>query len=163
MVLVVIAGSVVSACSTRTVLKPNPQPTTSYRKMQAPKGVARYTLKHGEVAVQPIPQKQIAPVYPPSLVHPGAAPVTVVMQLVMEKDGRVEGVFPVSNTDKGPDHGLYEAAIRQAAMQWKFTPLWMEERSPDGTAVLTRKPFSLWYSFHFKVVNGKPIVETARR
>jgi len=32
-----------SACSTGTVLKPNPQPKTSY-EMVVPKGVLRYTL-----------------------------------------------------------------------------------------------------------------------
>lgn len=131
--------------------------------MQAPKGVAHYTLKAGETAVQPIPQKQAAPVYPPSLVHPGAAPVTIVVQLVMDKDGKVEGVYPVSNTAPRPDRGLFDTAVQSAALQWTFTPLWMEEQSTDGTSVLTRKPFSLWYSFHFKIVNGKPVVETLKR
>lgn len=162
-VLVVVVGGLLSACGTRTVLKPNPQPATSYRQLQAPKGAARYTLKAGETAVQPIPQKTVAPVYPPSLVHPGAAPVTVVAQLVMDEGGRVEGVFPVSNTDQGPDRALFEAAVRQAVVQWTFTPLWIQQPRSDGSYRLMRKPFSLWYSFQFKVVDGKPIVETLKR
>lgn len=44
------------ACSTSTVLKPNPQPKTSY-EMVVPKGALRYSLAPGETAVQPIPQK----------------------------------------------------------------------------------------------------------
>lgn len=152
----------ISACSTRTVLKPNPQPKTSY-EMLIPGTALRYSLAPGETAVQPQPDKLIAPVYPLSLVRPGAAPVTVVAQLVMDKDGRVQGVYPVSDTDKAADHALFEAAIADAAMQWTFTPLWMQKPNGDGTYELTAKPFSLWYVFHFKIVNGKPIVETVRR
>ncbi|HET7161113.1 MAG TPA: hypothetical protein VFI32_00375 [Rhodanobacteraceae bacterium] len=144
------------------MLKPNPQPKTSY-EMVVPKNVPRYTLGPGEAAVQPIPQKQAAPVYPPSLAHPGAAPVTVVAQLVMDRDGHVEGVYPVSDTDKTANRALFEAAVEHAAMQWTFTPLWMEKPNGDGTYDLSAKPFSLWYVFHFKIVNGKPIVETAKR
>lgn len=151
-----------SACNTRTVLKPNPEPKTSY-EMLIPKTALRYTLAPGETAVQPNLDRQIAPVYPPSLVRQSAAPVTVVARLVMDKQGRVEGVYPVSNTDGGPDHALFEAAVEHAAMQWTFTPLWMQMPKGDGTYDLTAKPFSLWYVFHFTVVNGKPIVETMKR
>jgi len=161
--LLIALSSLVSACSsTRTVLKPNPQPKTSY-EMLVPKGVSRYTLEPGETAVQPMPAKQVAPVYPPSLVHPGAAPVTVVAQLVMDKDGYVQGVYPVSDTDKAVNHALFEAAVEHAAKQWTLTPLWVQHPNGDGTYLLTSKPFSLWYVFHFKVVNGKPIVETTKR
>ena len=48
-------------------------------------------------------------------------------------------------------------------MQWTFTPLWMQKPNGDGSYDLTAKPFSLWYVFHFKVVDGKPIVETVKR
>jgi hypothetical protein len=157
-----VALGPLAACSPRTVLKPNPQPKTSY-EMVVPKGVLRYTLEPGETAVQPMPDKQIAPVYPPSLVHPDAAPVTVVAQLVMDKHGHVQGVYPVSGTDKAADHALFETAVEQAAKQWTFTPLWMQKPNGDGTYELTAKPFSLWYVFHFKVVDGKPVVETVKR
>lgn len=151
-----------SACGTRTVLKPNPQPKTSY-EMLVPKAALRYSLAPGETAVQPQPDKLAAPVYPASLVHPGAAPVTVTAQLVMDKDGRVQGVYPVSDTATSADRDLFEAAVEQAAMQWTFTPLWMQKPNGDGTYELTAKPFSLWYVFHFRIVDGKPVVETAKR
>ena len=159
--LTVGATSMVS-CSTRNVLKPNPQPKTSY-EMVVPKGVRRYSLAPGETAMRPEPARQVAPVYPPSLLRPGAKPVAVVVQLTVDKQGRVYGVYPVSDTSKGPEAGLFEAAIRHAAMQWTFTPLWMETPNGDGTLDLTAKPFSLWYVFRFKVVNGKPIVITVKR
>jgi hypothetical protein len=159
--LVVVAG-VLPACGTSTALKPNPQPQTSY-EMLVPKTALRYSLAPGETAVQPMPDKQVAPAYPPTLIHPGAAPVTVVAQLVMGRDGRVQGVYPVSNRDTGPDRKPFETAVEHAAMQWTFTPLWLETPNGDGTYELTAMPFGLWYVFHFKVVNGKPVVETAKR
>lgn len=157
-----MALAALPACSTRTVLKPNPQPKTSY-EMLIPKSALRYTLAPGETAVQPRQDKQVAPIYPASQVHPGAVPVTVIAQLVMDKDGRVQGVYPVSDTDKKTDHALFEAAVDHAALQWMFTPLWMQKPNGDGTYDLNAKPFSLWYVFHFKVVDGKPIVETLKR
>ena len=150
------------ACSPRTVLKPNPQPKTSY-EMLIPRTALRYTLAPGETAVQPQPDKQVEPVYPPSLVRPGAAPVTVVAQLVMDKDGHVQGVYPVSDSDKSADRRRFEKAVEHAAVQWTFTPLWMQKPNGDGTYELIARPFSLWYVFHFKIVDGKPIVETMKR
>lgn len=160
--LLLATVTLISACNTRTVLKPNPQPKTSY-EMVVPKGVLRYTLAPGETAVRPEPGRQVAPVYPPSLLRPGAKPVTVVAQLTMDKQGRVYGVYPVSDTSKGPEASLFEAAVWHAAMQWTFTPLWVETPKGDGTYDLTAKPFSLWYVFRFKVVNGNPFVETVKR
>jgi outer membrane biosynthesis protein TonB len=151
-----------SACGTRTVLKPNPQPKTSY-ELLVPKPALRYSLEPGETAIRPELDKQLAPVYPSSLVRPDAPPVTVVVQLVVDKAGRVEGVYPVSNTGMGTDRALFEAAVEHAAVQWTFTPLWMRQPKPDGTYLQIAKPFSLWYVFHFKIINGKPIVETVKR
>jgi hypothetical protein len=161
-VSLVLALISLSACSTRTVLKPNPQPKTSY-EMLIPGTALRYSLAPGETAVQPQPDKQIAPVYPASLVRPGAAPVTVVAQLVMDKHGHVEGAYPVSDTATAAYRASFEAAIEHAVKQWTFTPLWMQKPNGDGTYDLTAKPFSLWYVFHFKVMNGKPTVETVKR
>lgn len=159
---ILVALAAVSACGTRTILKPNPQPKTSYQ-MLVPKSVLRYTLEPGVTAVQPMPDQQAAPAYPASLVHANAAPVTVVAQLVMDKDGRVHGVYPVSDTATGSNRALFESAVEHAAMQWKFTPLWMQTPNGDGTYDLAAKPFSLWYAFQFKVVDGKPVVETVKR
>lgn len=151
-----------AACSTRAVQRPSPEPKTSYRQLD-PGNAPHYTLAPGDRAVQPILQKRVLPVYPPALVRTGAAPVMVVVQLVMDKDGKVEAVYPVSDTDHGPQHTLYEAAVEHAAMQWTFTPLWVQHPNRDGTYLQTTKPFSLWYTFRFAVVDGKPEVETAKR
>jgi hypothetical protein len=152
----------ISACSTRPALKANPRPETTY-EVRIPQSASRYALKSGETAVKPILDKQIAPVYPSSLVLPGAEPVTVVAHLVMDEDGHVKNVYPVSAPNEGPHRTLFEAAVRQAALQWRFTPFWVQQPRPDGTYLVTQKPFSLWYVFHFNVVGGKPVVESTKR
>lgn len=159
---IAVAVIALAACSPRTVLKPNPLPKTSY-EMLVPDAALRYTLAPGETAVQPVPDKQVAPIYPPSRLRPNAAPVTVTAQLVVGKDGHVQGVYPVADTASGANRPSFESAVEQAAMQWTFTPLWMQTPNGDGTFELTARPFSLWYVFHFKVVDGKPVVETVKR
>jgi hypothetical protein len=156
----------ISACSTQTVLEPNPQPKTSYELMR-PMGAPQYAYPAQEQVVYPKPKKQVTPVYPPDLVRPGAPAVTVPAQLVMDQDGRVIGVYSSNAEKSGPSRALFEAAVRKAAMQWSFSPLLYVhvclENCPDGPYQVTAKPFSLWYVFRFKVVNGKPIVETVKR
>lgn len=89
--------------------------------------------------------------------------MNVVAQLVMDEEGRVSAVHSVSDTDSGPDGALFEAAVEYAAMQWTFTPFWIQQARQDGTYLRTQKPFSLWYTFEFKMVNGKPQVEVGKR
>lgn len=164
----VLGGAVamLSACSTtRTVIKPNPQPRTSF-DVVLPAGAPHYAYPGHEQVVYPKPEEQVAPVYPRSLVRPGAAPVIVVAQVVVDEEGRVVGVYP-SGAGAGPDRALFEAAVQSAAMQWKFTPLRYVhtcfENCPGGPYRVTAKPFSLWYVFHFSIVDGKPIVQTVKR
>lgn len=98
--LLAVALVVLAACSPQTVRTPTATPETSYRQLTV-NGAPHYTLAPGAKAVQPILQKRRPPVYPPTLVHPGAAPVTVVAQLVVDKRGAVTGVYPVPDPDPG--------------------------------------------------------------
>jgi hypothetical protein len=158
-----IAAILVSGCGTQRERKPSVQPRTSYEEMAAPAGVLHYTLKPGETAVKPVLDKQISPVYPPTLRRPGAAPVTVVAQLVVDENGRVKAVRPQPDTAASQAGALFEAAVDRAAMQWVFTPMWVQHPRGDGTYQVTQRPFSLWYVFDFKMVNGKPVVESGKR
>jgi hypothetical protein len=162
-VLSAITATLVSGCSTHGRARPNGQPRTSYEAMAAPAGASHYTLRPGETAVKPVLDKRVSPVYPPTLARPGAAPVTVVAQLVMDEDGRVKAVRPQSDTAAGQAGDMFEAAVEHAAMQWVFTPMWLRHPRGDGTYEVTQKPFSLWYVFDFRMVDGKPVVETGRR
>lgn len=158
----------VSACSTRTVLKPTTQPETSY-KLITPPDAPHYELRQGQTAQLPKPVigHFAPPVYPGSLAKPGAAPVVVKAQLTFGADGRVSGVYLLPDSYAGPGHLLFEDAVRAAVADWRFTPLVFEQYSDPamdaGTLQREAKPFSLWFAFHFAMVNGKPIVETVKR
>lgn len=161
--LAAIVMGLASGCSTRMQVKPPLHPQASYEEMTPPQGSSHYTLKPGNTAVRPVLDRQVLPGYPIALARRGSAPITVVVQLAMSEDGRVQSVHPVSNTAAEPVAGLFEAAVEQAVMQWTFTPMFVQHPRGDGTYSVTQKPFSLWYVFRFKMVDGKPVVESARR
>lgn len=163
-----MAVFVLPACSTRTVLKPTARPETSY-KLITPPDASHYNLQPGQSAQLPKPVigHFAAPVYPASLAKPGAAPVVVKAQLTFDTDGRVDGVYPLPDSYAGPGHLLFEDAVRAAVADWRFTPLVFEQYSDSamdaGTLQREAKPFSLWFAFRFKIVDGRPIVETMKR
>lgn len=158
----------VSACSTRTVLKPTANPETSYRLITPP-DAPHYSLQPGQSASLPAPVigHFAPPVYPASLAHPGMPPVEVKAQLVFGSDGKVEGVYFMPDSYAGAGQALFEDAVRAAAKDWAFTPLVFEAYTGGGKAPVelerTAKPFSLWFEFRFDMVAGKPVVETVKR
>ena len=162
-ILLILSALMIPACTTRMVLKQNPQPKTSFKEVSVPKDVTRYSLQSGEIAVKPFLENQVPPVYPPGLVQPRAAPVKVVAQLIVNKEGHVEDVIPVSNNEKGPQPVMFETAVIQAALKWRFTPLWFQKRNNDGSYIRFSEPFSLWYMFEFTIVSGKPAVEMIKQ
>jgi hypothetical protein len=158
-----LVAILVGGCSTQERRNSSGEPRTSYAEMAAPAGAAHYTLQPGETAVKPVLDKRVSPVYPPTLVHSGAAPVTVVAQLVMDENGRVRAVHPQASTADGPCRALFDDAVEQAAMKWTFTPMYVQHPRGDGTYEMTQKPFSLLYVFDFRMVDGKPVVESDGR
>lgn len=163
-----MAAIAVSACSTRTVLRPTAQPETSYQLITPP-GAPHYALHPGQTAQLPKPVigHFAPPGYPASLAKPGAPPVVVKAQLTFDRRGRVDGVYLLPDSYAGPGHLLFEAAVRGAVANWRFTPLVFEQYSNPamdaGTLEREARPFSLWFAFHFTMVNGKPVVETVKR
>lgn len=157
-----------SACNTQTVLRPTANPETSWKQITPP-GAPHYSLQPGQAASLPTPVigRFEPPVYPPTLAHPGMPPVTVKAQLVFDASGKVSGVYVLSNSYTGAGHALFDDAVRAAAKDWAFTPLVFTETHGGGATpvALTHeaKPFSLWFAFHFDMVDGEPVVETVKR
>ena len=166
--LLVIPVISLSACGTRSVLKPTANPETSY-KLITPPDASHYTLQPGQSASLPAPVigHFTPPAYPASLAHPGMPPVVVKAQLVFGSDGKVQEVVILADSYAGAAHALFEDAVRMAARNWAFTPLVFEECTGDGSAPVklerNAKPFSLWFEFSFGMADGKPIVETVKR
>lgn len=163
-----LALAVVAACSTRTALKPTARPKTSWQLITPP-DAPHYHLQPDQSAQlpQPVVGHFAPPVYPAALARPGAAPVVVKAQLTFDTAGRVDGVYPLPDSYAGPGYRLFEGAVRAAVAHWRFTPLVFEQYGDPamdaGTLRRQAKPFSLWFAFHFTMVDGKPVVETVKR
>ena len=152
-----------AACSTTTTrLVPTAKPETGY-KVYTPKGAPHYALQPGESAQlpQPVIGRFAPPVYPAPLMKPGMPPVVVRAQVVFGADGRAQHAYILSNSYAGADAGRFADAVQAATAGWVFKPLVFTEytRSGSASASIRRmaKPFSLWFEFDFRVVNGKPV------
>lgn len=163
---------VLSACTLVPAVEPPPAPSanpeTSYALITPP-GAPHYTLQPGQSAQLPQPQigHFAAPVYPVSLAHAGMPPVTIKAQVTFGADGKATGVYVLSDSYTGAGRALFEDAVRKAAGAWRFTPLvfasYGNTAMDAGTPQRTAKPFSLWFEFSFRMVNGKPSTAVQRR
>lgn len=64
----------ISACSTQPVSNPDHHPQTRYQQVATPTGASAYVLEQGETAIRPTLDKQVTPIYPPSLARADARP-----------------------------------------------------------------------------------------
>lgn len=165
-------GLLLAACSatmpTKTIT-PTANPETSF-EMIAPKDAPHYALQPGQSASLPRPVigHFAPPQYPSRLAHAGMPPVTVKAQLGFDTSGHVQNTWILSNSYTGAGRELFADAVRQATARWVFTPLTFEETTGGGASAPVTveggaKPFSLWFSFHFTMVDGKPAVFTIKR
>lgn len=158
-----------AACSTTTTrLVPTAKPETGYRQITPP-NAPHYALQPGQSAQ--LPQPTIGhfapPAYPAALMQPGTPPVVVKAQVVFGADGHAQHAYILSNSYPGSEASLFADAVQAATSGWVFTPLVFHQYSNPamaaGTLETTAKPFSLWFEFDFRVVDGKPVVETVKR
>lgn len=151
----------------------SPRPTTpvregtsDYRRIDEPAGTRHYTLSPSQSWTPPIVVHNPAPVYPPDLVARELPPVDVVARLSVDKNGHVEAVYVQPDPDHPATPPAFAAAVRRAAAAWRFTPMTFENKTNHGdrppTVIRTRKPFSLWFRFHFEIVDGRPSTSSQR-
>ena len=108
------------------------------------------------------------PLYPPALLPLKLAPVTLVVQLVIGADGRVQRVQPDPSAQlQLIDHAAeFMAAIEACTRQWQFAPLLITTTRVDDGKPQQRteaKPFSLVYAFSFELRDGQPRASLARQ
>lgn len=106
-----------------------------------------------------------APVYPEALLGKHLPPVTVTALLIVDTRGHVTSVRITGENGANADTEAFDQAVREATLQWTFTPLvrsrWKTQ--PDGTSVRVGDrpmPFSQAYAFRFAVHDGKPQVSS---
>lgn len=165
---IVALAVAMSGCSTRIVPKPTVNPETSY-KLITPPDAPHYTLRPGQSAKLPKPiiGYFAPPVYPAALVKLGMPLVVIKAQVVFGADGNAQHAYILSNSCTGTGSGMFADAVQAATAGWRFTPLVFEQYGKPtmatGALQTTTKPFSLWFEFDFRVVDGKSTVETVKR
>ena len=161
-----LTGCAAAPAATKVAATANPE--TSY-KLITPKDSPQYALRPGQSATlpQPVIGYFAPPRYPTALARAGMPPVSVEAHLVFDAAGRVARTDIVSNSYTGAGHEMFADAVRGATAAWRFTPLVFEETTGGGNVSVTvkhaAKPFSLWFEFDFRMVDGKPIVTTSKR
>jgi hypothetical protein len=124
----------------------------------------RYHLTKAEHTFGAQPIDNPPPVYPPELVSANLA-ATIHAKVIVDGDGKVTDVRDL-DTMGGEHHGAFFAAVRDAVMRWRYTPMTVVQEHEDarGNFSQTRstQPFSLDYSFRFELKDGVPTVSATR-
>jgi hypothetical protein len=150
--------------------RPTPPPLTgtgSYKPVHGA-DTRHYVLSIGQSFSGATLARFENPQYPPSLLALKLAPVTLVVQLVIGADGRVQRAQPDPPAQlQRIDHAAeFMAAIAACTRQWQFAPLVIStQHELDGRTISTRsaKPFSLVYAFSFELRDGKAHASLARQ
>lgn len=159
----------VSSCST-----PPPKPAAPsyegkahYQRIPAPAGTHPYTLSPGESYIKPTLRQNPDPVYPVPLIDLALPTVDIVARLSVDRLGRVTAVYISKDNSQALYRQAFEKAVHDAARHWVFTPLrfttTVTRAHHPPVVKMTSKPFSMWFRFHFEVVNGKPVTSSQGR
>jgi hypothetical protein len=170
---IAIAGLALLACACTQPRKPAPAPPATrvaYRAAVEP-GTPRYEEPDDVSTSLPQPFDNAPPIYPPTMIALHLPLVTVKAKVIVDADGRVSEVRIVAADASMPRPPEFDAAVRDAVLQWGYMPLtftrWEEVKDAQGNVVdsrpasIEKKPFSLDYEFRFELRDGRPVVEGA--
>ena len=118
----------------------------------AEQGTDTYQVKTGENYLTPTPDPgNSLPTYPQNMLGKNIPAVTVIIKLVINKEGHPER-WEISDGNDVDEE--FREAVGNAVMHWRFSPL---QRIRAGLA--EPLPFSLRYRFVFRQQDGRPSVE----
>lgn len=121
----------------------------------------------------PVPMEAPLPKYPDQALDKDAAPVTMVVRIIVEEDGTVKEVLasPLDDSAQGENRDLFRSAISEAVRRWKFVPATITTFSkapePDGDpnidfrAAVEAKTVRAYLDlrFKFEIVEGQGRVQ----
>lgn len=141
-------------------------PAGAAGRAAVPAGMRRYPLALGAVSSGGTPLRRVAPVYPPPLLERCPPPQEVSARLRVDTAGKVIGVQLATAAPADADRRALVAAVREAALQWRFTPLevshWAADAEGNSHGVdSATTPFSVTYVFRFECRGGQPIVSSS--
>ncbi len=131
-----------------------------------PPGTRRYRLALGEVSSGPVLADRVRPVYPADQLSACPPLVNIQALLIVDESGGVREVRVTDEAPAGTARRRFVAAVRMAALQWRFSPLlishWAADAEGNSHVVDSEtRPFSLAYVFHFECHAGKATVSAA--
>ena len=154
---------VLSACSRQArppeVETPPRHGDVSYRAVTPDDGQTKhYQLEPGQEVEQPTVVDHPPPAYPVELLVRQPPPAEIAAQLAVNGEGRVYNVIVADEAQADPTRRAFIAAVRQATLNWHFTPLIINHIASDGMLVRSeRPPFSQFFLFRFEQHDGKPV------
>ena len=156
---------VLTGCASSPRIAPPPPRGDASWRMVVPPGTVRYHLALGDVSTGATPFQRVTPIYPASQLAACLPPQDVQAQLIVGKTGTVSDVRGIAVDEAAPRWQQFFAAVRVAALQWRFTPLqiahWAADANGNTHEVDSEaRPFSLIYVFRFECHAGQPSVST---
>jgi hypothetical protein len=160
-----LAGLLTACATTPYIAPPSPTGDASWREV-VPPGITRYQLAIGDVSSGATPFDRVKPIYPPTLLAECPAPVEIPVLLIVDQAGKVSEVRVADELRADAQRRPFIAAVRTAALQWRFNPLQVEHWAADAngnTHVVdsATRPFSLTYAFRFACHAGKSAVTSS--
>jgi hypothetical protein len=136
---------------------------SSSRIAPPPLGTTRYHLALGDVSTGATLVKSEAPLYPAIQLAACFPLQEVDAQLIVDRTGRVSDVRGIVIDEAPPPWQQFFAAVRAAALQWRFTPLQIEHWAADANGNTHQvdsetSPFRRVYVFRFECHAGQPSV-----
>jgi len=124
----------------------------------------RYQMTKSQHTFGAQPIDNPPPTYPPELVSANLG-TTIHAKVIVDGDGKVTDVRDL-DTMGGEHHAAFFAAVRDAVLRWRYTPMTVVQDHEDakGNFNTTRStaPFSLDYAFRFELKDGVPSVSATR-
>ncbi|WP_460878117.1 hypothetical protein [Rhodanobacter koreensis] len=156
---------ILTGCASSPRIAPPPPRGDASWRMVPPPGTTRYHLALGDVSTGATLFQRVMPVYPASQLAACLPPQEVQARLIVDKAGMVSDVRGIVIDAAPPRWQQFFAAVRVAALQWRFTPLQIEHWAADADGNTHEvdseaQPFSLDYVFRFECHAGQPSVST---
>ncbi len=124
----------------------------------------RYQMTKSQHTFGAQPIDNPPPVYPPELVSANLA-ATIHAKVIVDGEGKVTDVRDL-DTMGGEHHAAFFAAVRDAVLRWRYTPMTVVQDHEDAkgnfNTTRTTAPFSLDYAFRFELKDGVPSVSATR-